>query len=74
MKAQRSPKNKVRDVQICEYNNKIRNTVYTYTNRIGGREIKTLKDYSQTNLEEGFNINEALNRLINTMRTTVHLK
>ena len=36
------------------------------------RGRKTLKDYLRTNLEEGHNINEALNRSLNTMRTTVH--
>ena len=36
------------------------------------RGIRTLKEYLRTNLEEGYNINEALNRSLNVMRTTVH--
>ena len=36
------------------------------------RGIRTLKEYLRTNLEEGYNINEALSRSLNVMRTTVH--
>ena len=36
------------------------------------RGIKTLKEYLRTNLGEGYNINEALGRSLNVMRTTVH--
>ena len=36
------------------------------------RGIRTLKEYLRTNLEEGYNINEALSRSLNLMRTTVH--
>ena len=36
------------------------------------RGIKTLKEYPRTNLEEGYNINEALSRSLHVMRTTVH--
>ena len=36
------------------------------------RGITTLKENLRTNLEEGYNINEALSRSLNVMRTTVH--
>ena len=36
------------------------------------RGIRTLKEYLRKNLEEGYNINEALSRSLNVMRTTVH--
>ena len=36
------------------------------------RGVRTLKEYLRTNLEEGYNINEALSRSLNVMRTTVH--
>ena len=36
------------------------------------RGIKTLKDYLRTNLEEGHDINKALNRSLNFKRNTVH--
>ena len=36
------------------------------------RGIRTLKEHLRTNLEEGYNINEALSRSLNVMRTTIH--
>ena len=36
------------------------------------RSIKTLNENLRTKLGEGYNINEALNRSLNIMRTTVH--
>ena len=36
------------------------------------RGIRTLKEHLRTNLEEGYNINEALSRSLNAMSTTVH--
>ena len=35
------------------------------------RGIRTLKEYFRTNLEEGYNINEALGRSLNVIRTKV---
>ena len=36
------------------------------------RDTRTLKEYLRTNLEEGHNINDALGRSLNVMRTTGH--
>ena len=34
--------------------------------------MRTLKEYLRTNLDEGLNINQALGRVLNVMRITVH--
>ena len=53
--------------------NLIYGTPYIHTSTgLVERGIKTLKEYLRTNKEEKYNINEALNRSLNVMRTTVH--
>ena len=61
--------------EICKSQNikLVYGTPYIHTpTRLVERGIITLKDYLRTNLEEGCNINEALSRSLNVMRTTVH--
>ena len=49
-----------------------RYSIYRTPTELVERGIRTLKEYPRTNLEEGYNINEALSRSLNVMRTTVH--
>ena len=43
--------------------------IHTATGFVG---VGTLEEYLRTNLEEGHNIDDALSRSLNVMRTTVH--
>ena len=71
MKTRSSLKNNPQFLYVVRSNTNIRTTVYSETTRIGGKGLKTLKDFLQTN-SEGYNINEASNRPLNIHRTTVH--
>ena len=60
--------------EICKYPNikLIHGTPYIHTpTGLVERGIRTLKENHRTNLEEGYNINEALSRSLNVTRTTV---